>query len=80
MDRLDCPLLGFFGAEDPMVPVSDVRALERGFAASAQPSELVVVAGAGHAFMNDTRPDAYREQAARDAWGRMVDFLKRTLV
>jgi carboxymethylenebutenolidase len=78
-DRLDCPLLGFFGADDPMVPVADVRALEQGFAASSQPSELVVVAGAGHAFMNDTRPDAYREQAAHDAWPRMVDFLKRNL-
>jgi len=79
-EQLGCPLLGFFGVEDAMVPVSDVRELERRFAASGQPSEVVLVEGAGHAFMNDTRPDVYREQAARDAWARMVEFLTRTLV
>lgn len=79
-DQLRCPLLGFFGAEDAVVPVADVRALERALDASASPSEIVLVEGAGHAFMNDTRPDAYREQAARDAWLRMVEFLRRHLV
>jgi carboxymethylenebutenolidase len=78
-DRLRCPLLGFFGADDAMVPLDDVHELERGFARSDAPSEIVVVDGAGHAFMNDTRPDAYREQAARDAWARMVGFLKQRL-
>lgn len=79
-DQLRCPLLGFFGAEDAVVPVADVRALERALDASASPSEIVLVEGAGHAFMNDTRPDAYREQAALDAWPRMVEFLRRYLV
>jgi carboxymethylenebutenolidase len=77
--RLRCPLLGFFGADDALVPVADVRELEQGFARSGQPAEIVVVEGAGHAFMNDTRPEAYREQAARDAWARMVAFLKQRL-
>lgn len=78
-DRLRCPLLGFFGAEDELVPVEDVNALERGLARSGHPSEVVVVEGAGHAFLNDTRPEAYREEAARMAWGRMVEFFTRTL-
>jgi carboxymethylenebutenolidase len=77
--RLGCPLLGFFGAEDAMVPVGDVRALEETFAGTEHASEIVVVEGAGHAFMNDTRPDAYRESSAREAWTRMVDFLGETL-
>ena len=34
---------------------------------------------AGHAFMNDTRPEAYRPEIAVKAWGRMVDFLRGTL-
>ena len=72
-------LLGFFGADDAMVPVADVRALERGFASSGSPSEVVVVEGAGHAFMNDTRPEAYRADAARAAWARMVAFLRDRL-
>lgn len=77
--QLRCPLLGFFGAEDAMVPLADVRQLAQAFAASRSSSEIVVVPGAGHAFMNDTRPEAYREQAAHEAWAKMVEFLRRTL-
>ena len=35
--------------------------------------------GAGHAFFNDTRPEAYRPAAAADAWARAVAFLHRHL-
>ena len=73
---LRCPLLAFFGEDDAFVPLDDVRALERALAGAAAESEIVVVPGAGHAFMNDTRPDAYRPQAAAAAWRRMVDFLR----
>jgi carboxymethylenebutenolidase len=78
-ERLRCPLLGFFGARDTLVPLSDVRSLEERFAASGQRSEIVVYDEAGHAFMNDTRPEAYCEAAARAAWPRMVEFLKAEL-
>jgi carboxymethylenebutenolidase len=77
--ELRCPLLGFFGAKDDFVPTEDVRELERRLAKSGQPCEIQLYPEAGHAFMNDTRPEAYREQEARDAWGRMVAFLKREL-
>lgn len=76
---LSCPLLAFFGADDPYVPVADVRELERRLAGGPHPAEVVVVEGAGHAFMNDTRPDAYRPEAARAAWTRTVAFLHRHL-
>jgi carboxymethylenebutenolidase len=55
--------------------MEDVHALERAFAAAPAPAEVVVVEGAGHAFMNDTRPDAYRPEAAAEAWRRTVAFL-----
>ncbi len=77
--ELDCPLLAFFGDADEFVPMDDVRALERAFAAAPAPAEVVVVAGAGHAFMNDTRPDAYRPAAAAEAWKRTVAFLREEL-
>jgi carboxymethylenebutenolidase len=73
--ELACPLLAFFGDRDEFVPIDDVRALERAFGAAPAPAEVVIVAGAGHAFMNDTRPDAYRPEAAVEAWKRMVAFL-----
>lgn len=68
-----CPLLGFFGAEDPYVPLDDIRELERRL---SRPNQAIrVYEGAGHAFMNDTRPAAYRPEAAADAWRRVVAFL-----
>lgn len=76
---LSCPVLGLYGAEDALIPVSDVRRLEAGLARAPYPSQVVLYPGAGHAFMNDTRPDAYRPEAARDAWRRMVGFLRRHL-
>ena len=78
-NELQCPLLGFFGAEDSFVPPDDVRELERRAAAAGQPAEVVIYPGAGHAFMNDTREEAYRPEAARDAWQRMLVFLRNQL-
>ena len=76
--RLRCPLLAYFGEEDEFVPVADVRALEAALPAEPE-SEVVVVSGAGHAFMNDTRPDAHRPEAAAEAWSRTVAFLREKL-
>ena len=76
---LRCPVLAFFGDQDEFVPLSDVRALEEHLAGQAQPTEVVVYPGVGHAFVNDTRPEAYRPDEAKDAWGRTVAFLNEHL-
>jgi len=39
----------------------------------------VIYPGVNHAFFNDTRPDVYDEEAAKDAWKRVVDFLTGNL-
>ena len=77
--ELRCPLLAFFGAEDEFIPLEDVRALERALEPARAGAEVVIVSGAGHAFMNDTRPQAYRPEAAAVSWARMVEFLRATL-
>jgi carboxymethylenebutenolidase len=71
-----CPLLGLFGRDDPFVPLEDVRAFERQLEKSGQPHEIVVYDGAGHAFLNETRPEMYRPEAARDAWSRMLAWFR----
>ena len=38
-----------------------------------------VYEGVNHAFNNDTNPARYDEAAAKVAWDRTVDFLKREL-
>jgi len=77
--ELRCPMLAFFGDQDTFIPQSDVAALERELARASAPSEVVVVAGAGHAFMNDTRAEAYRPEDAARAWQRTVAFLRANL-
>jgi carboxymethylenebutenolidase len=77
--QLTCPYLGLFGAEDAIIPVADVDELRTILARSQQPTEIVVYPGAGHAFFNDTRADAYRPEAAADGWRRAVAFLRHHL-
>lgn len=76
---LTCPVLGLYGAEDGLIPPSDVRLLEQGLAASGKPHTVILYPGAGHAFANDSRPETYREQAASDGWARMLAFFRRYL-
>jgi len=72
---LTCPVLGFYGEEDPIIPLADVRELEERLGAGSQPAEIRTYAGAGHAFMNSTRPEMHRPEADTDAWSRLVPFL-----
>jgi carboxymethylenebutenolidase len=79
VEDLGCPLLGLFGEEDHLIPVPEVRELERRLAALQQPFDVVLYPGAGHAFMNDTRPELHRPQVAEDAWSRMLNFFRQHL-
>jgi carboxymethylenebutenolidase len=78
-EGIGCPLLCFFGEEDEFVPLADVGRLRDALSGAAHPADVVVYPGAGHAFMNDTRPAAYRPELARRAWARMLEFLYREL-
>ncbi|MCH2171599.1 dienelactone hydrolase family protein [Myxococcota bacterium] len=76
---LRCPLLGVFGGRDDFVPMSDIGILERVLEETGQSVEVAVYPEAGHAFLNDTRPDAFRPDDAEHAWRRMLDFLSTHL-
>jgi carboxymethylenebutenolidase len=73
---LSCPALGFYGLEDAIIPNADVDELESRLARQPRPYEIVRYEGAGHAFLNDTRPAMYRPEAAADAWTRLLPFLR----
>lgn len=77
--NLRCPYLGLFGAEDGIIPLADVDELRSVLERARKTHEIRVYPGAGHAFFNDTRPDAYRPAAAADAWPRALEFLHRQL-
>jgi carboxymethylenebutenolidase len=41
--------------------------------------EYKIYKGAGHAFFNDTNPQRYNAEAAKDAWTQTLAFLKKNL-
>ena len=68
-----------FEARDEFVPLADIERLRERVAGGGPPAEVVVYPGCGHAFMNDTRADAFRPDAAERAWERMLGFFREHL-
>ncbi len=77
--ELGCPYLGLFGEDDAIIPLGDVEELRAILTREGKRFEIVTYPGAGHAFFNDTRQDAYRPEAAKDAWGRTLEFFAARL-
>jgi carboxymethylenebutenolidase len=75
-DRLACPYLGLFGADDALIPPADVEELRGKLEATGKDFTIVSYPGAGHAFFNDTRPEMYRPEAAHDSWDKALAFLR----
>lgn len=78
--ELSCPYLGIFGEDDALIPAADVSELGTRLEAAGKSFEIRGYAGCGHAFLNHTRPDAYRAQPAADAFARAVKFFRKRLL
>ena len=76
---LKAPVLGFFAEKDPMVPPEKARALEQQLADAGKTVDFTIYPGVDHAFFNDTRKEVYSEEAATDAWEKMVAFYTSNL-
>lgn len=77
--RLTAPVQGHFGEDDPACPPEAVTALEAALGEAGVNAEIFVYPGARDAFFDETRPDAYLEDAARQAWIRTLEFLRKHL-
>ena len=73
-----CPILFHFGGADPYLPAEQVEVVQAAFAGRVD-AEVVVQAGAGHAFDNFAAPMFTNPSAAAAAWPVTVDFLHRHL-
>jgi carboxymethylenebutenolidase len=76
--QIGCPVLGLFGEDDPNPNPADVAKIDAELTRLGKPHEFHSYPGAGHAFMNEGRP-SHREGAAKDAWGRCVEWFSRYL-
>jgi len=79
LSKIRSPVLGFFGQDDPGIPPAAVNGFESAMKQAGRQIETHIYPGAGHAFANPTRTDAYRPEATKDSWGRMMKFLESTL-
>ncbi len=75
-ENLRAPILLIYGEMDDSVPASGAAPLEKKLREMGKTVETVIYRGAPHAFFNDSRPQVYREECARDAWKRTVDLFK----
>lgn len=72
------PVLGIFGGKDEWV-MNALPTLEADLKDAGVPFEKVVYPNADHAFLNEQRQDVHRPDDAKDAWSKIVPFLKRHL-
>jgi carboxymethylenebutenolidase len=72
------PVLASYGEKDERI-TSGVPALEEAMKKHGKSFEYKIYPGAQHAFNNDTNPQRYNAEAAKDAWGRTLEFFKKNL-
>ena len=76
-EKVKAPVLGLYGGKDNGIPVETVKQMEEKVKAAGNSKvEIVVYPEAPHAFHADYRP-SYREDAAKDGWKRLTEFLKK---
>jgi carboxymethylenebutenolidase len=70
---IQCPLIGFFGAEDANPSPDDVKKIDAELTRLKKPHEFHTYLDAGHAFHNFLG-ERYRERAARASWSQLLAF------
>ena len=76
---IQCPLIGFFGAEDTNPSPDDVKKIDAELTRLGKWHEFHTYNNTGHAFQNFWLPERYRERAARASWGEMLAFFTEVL-
>jgi carboxymethylenebutenolidase len=79
-DKLNGPVLGLYGGQDPGIPPDTVKKMQAALAQSPNPaskaSAIHVYPDAPHAFHADYRP-SYRKAPAEDGWKRMAEWFRK---
>jgi carboxymethylenebutenolidase len=79
LQNLTAPVLGIYAERDRSVPPQFVHDLEKQMKSVGKSFEAHIYPGTDHAFFNDTRPEVYDAEASKDAWRRVLEFLRANL-
>jgi carboxymethylenebutenolidase len=77
--KLTAAVLGHAAEEDDYFTPDAARALESELRELGKDVEFHIYPGAGHAFFNEDRPEAYHRQSAELLWDRTIDFFRQRL-
>jgi carboxymethylenebutenolidase len=75
LSSIRCPIAGFFGVNDKNPPPDDVRKVEAELQRLGIETDFHIYENTGHAFM-DPDQKRYVEASTKDAWTRIIAFLK----
>lgn len=75
---IQCPMIGFFGAEDGNPSPDDVKKIDGELTRLKKWHEFHTYLNAGHAFQNFVS-ERYRERASRASWHEMLAFFTEHL-
>jgi len=78
--KMKAPVLALFGGEDETNPPEARENLAKTLEQARVSYTMDVYDGCDHAFMNEQRPEVYKEDAAEDAWKRILEFFRANLV
>jgi carboxymethylenebutenolidase len=78
LQNLKVPTLFIAGKRDAWINEEKVNGLKEIAAKHNLPVEVISY-DADHAFFNDTRPDVYDAVAAKEAWGKVQEHLRKNL-
>ncbi|MBI4487566.1 MAG: dienelactone hydrolase family protein [Deltaproteobacteria bacterium] len=76
--NIQAPLLAHYGEKDPGVN-KDIPGTEEAMKKYERSYTYKIYPGAQHGFHTDTNPERYHPEAAKEAWGRTLDFFKKNL-
>jgi carboxymethylenebutenolidase len=78
VQNITAVVLANYGEKDEPI-TSQVPKLEEAMKKYGKSFEYKIYPGAPHAFNNDTNPQRYQAEAAKEAWAKTLDFFKKHL-
>jgi carboxymethylenebutenolidase len=73
--QMKAPVLGLYGGADQHIAVKQVQELQAALKQAGNPSEIIIYPDTPHGFNADYRP-SYRPRQAKDAWTKMLGWLR----
>ena len=77
--ELSCPVFYAYDTNDGWINRSDVDRLQKALREFGKQGTVKLYPGCSHGFFNDTRPDVYNAEAARDAWHQVLQLFSANL-